>query len=86
MADKTGQTRRQQRISVDVEPTIHRKVRLAAAHLDITVERYVVEAIVERIRRDACESAELPEALTSANDPILADLWNNEFDAAYDRL
>lgn len=29
---------------------------------------------------------EEPAALTAGTDPVLADLWNNERDAAYDRL
>lgn len=44
------------------------------------------EAVVEPLCCDASECVEVPDVLTSANDPVLADLWDNEFDAAYDRL
>jgi predicted kinase len=44
------------------------------------------EAVVEPLRRDACEDVEVPDRLTSANDPPLADVFGNESDAAYDWL
>jgi hypothetical protein len=51
----------------------------------LTVSEYVLGAIDEWISRDLPESAEL-DRLTAATDPILADLWDNPRDAAYDRL
>lgn len=86
MTNAIGPKSKRPRISVDIEPALRRQLRLAAAQRDITIKQYVVEAIVERLRRDALEHVELPDVLTSANDPVLADLWDNEFDAVYDRL
>jgi uncharacterized protein (DUF1778 family) len=74
------------RISVDVVPEIRRRLRLAAARRDVSVQQYVVEAIEDRLREDLGEEAEELLALNTRADPLLADLWNNRKDAAYDRL
>jgi hypothetical protein len=73
------------RISVDVLPEVRRRLRLAAAKRDVTVRRYVLEAIEERLREDLGDD-EGTSALTGATDPVLADLWDNAKDSAYDRL
>jgi uncharacterized protein (DUF1778 family) len=73
------------RISVDVVPDVRRRLRLAAAKRDVTVGQYVLEAIEERLREDVGEEAELT-ALTAKTDPVLAALWDNPRDAAYDHL
>lgn len=73
------------RISIDVEPELRRRLRLAAAKRDLTVRRYVLEAIEERLSADLGDQrGEL--ALTSSSDPVLAELWDNPRDAEYDRL
>ena len=72
------------RISVDVLPDVRRRLRLAAAMPDVTVRRYVLDAIEERLREDLGDGDE--PALTRATDPVLAELWDNAEDAAYDRL
>jgi uncharacterized protein (DUF1778 family) len=73
------------RISVDVIPEVRRRLRVAAAKRDVTVRQYVLEALEERLREDLGEEAELT-ALTASTDPVLAELWDNPRDAAYDRL
>ena len=74
------------RISVDVLPEIRRRLRLAAAKHDLTVRQYVLEAIEERLREDLGEEDEGMLALTGKADPVLAELWDNPKDSAYDRL
>jgi uncharacterized protein (DUF1778 family) len=74
------------RISVDVLPEVRRRLRLAAAKRDLTVQQYVLEAIEEQLREDLGEEDEGVMALTAKADPVLADLWDNPKDAAYDRL
>jgi uncharacterized protein (DUF1778 family) len=74
------------RISVDVLPEVRRRLRLAAAKHDLTVRQYVLEAIEERLREDLGEEEEGMAALTAKTDPVLAELWNNPKDSAYDRL
>ncbi|HEV8639130.1 MAG TPA: hypothetical protein VG370_33400 [Chloroflexota bacterium] len=74
------------RISLDVDPELRRRVRLAAAMRDVTVRRYLLEAIEARLRDDLSEPDDEAVALTAAADPVLAELWDNDRDAAYDRL
>jgi uncharacterized protein (DUF1778 family) len=40
------------RISIDVQPAVRRRLRLAAAKRDLTVQQYVMDAIEERLRED----------------------------------
>ena len=74
------------RISVDVLPEVRKRLRLAAAKRDLTVQQYVLEAIEEQLREDLGEEDEGVMTLTATADPVLADLWDNPKDAAYDRL
>jgi uncharacterized protein (DUF1778 family) len=74
------------RISIDVQPELRRRLRLAAAKHDRTVRQYVLEAIEERLREDLGEESEGILALTAKTDPVLAELWDNKRDAEYDRL
>ena len=74
------------RISVDVLPEIRRRLRLAAAKRDLTVQQYVLDAIEEQLRKDLGEEDERVMTLTAKADPVLADLWDNPQDSAYDRL
>ena len=74
------------RISVDVSPGVRRRLRLAAAKRDVAVDRYVLEAIEERLRQDLDEEDKGMLGLTAKADPVLAELWNNSRDSAYDRL
>jgi hypothetical protein len=73
------------RISVDVSPTLRRRLRLAAAQRDLTVRQYLVEAIEERLREDLRGEGEEALALTAKTDPVLAELWDNPRDAQYER-
>jgi uncharacterized protein (DUF1778 family) len=74
------------RISIDVQPEIRRRLRLAAAKHDLSIRRYVLQAIEDRLREDLGDDAEGIATLTARTDPVLADLWDNPRDAAYDRL
>jgi uncharacterized protein (DUF1778 family) len=74
------------RISIDVDPEVRRRLRLAAAKRDQTVRQYLLEAIEERLMEDLGDGAEGMLALTGKTDPVLAELWNNPKDAGYDRL
>lgn len=74
------------RISLDVDPEVRRRIRLAAAKRDVSVRRYITEAVEERLREDIGDQDERITALTARADPVLAALWDNDKDAAYDRL
>lgn len=74
------------RISIDVVPETRRRLRLAAAKRDLTVREYVLQAIEERLQGDLGPQPDGLLALTAEADPVLAKLWDNPKDAAYDRL
>ena len=73
-------------ISLDVLPEVRRRLRVAAAKRDLTVRQYVLEAVEERLQEDLGDEGKRVLALTAKADPVLADLWDNLKDAAYDRL
>jgi hypothetical protein len=79
-------TAKRPRISVDIVPEVRRRVRLAAARRDVTVRQYVLEAIEGRLREDLGDDGEEFLTLNAKADPVLAELWDNPKDAAYDRL
>ncbi len=74
------------RISLDVAPALRRRVRLAAARRDVSIRQYLLDALQERLREDLGEDGAELVTLTAKADPVLAELWDNDKDAAYDRL
>lgn len=74
------------RISVDVRPELRRRLRVAAAKRDLTLQQYVRQAILDRLREDLGDGDETAWVLTAKTDPVLAELWDNPKDAEYDRL
>jgi hypothetical protein len=85
MARPLESSTKRPRINIDVLPEMGRRLRLAAAKRDLTVRQYVLEAIEERIRGDLGDG-EGVLALTAKVEPVLAELWDNRRDSAYDRL
>jgi len=76
------------RLTIDLPAEVKRRLRLVAAQRDVSIRQYVLETIEERLAKDWVELAEQEGllALTAQADPVLAELWDNEKDAAYDRL
>ena len=76
------------RLSIDLSFEARRRIRKAAAKRDLSVRQYVLEAVQERVKEDLGEEVERENllALTARADPVLAELWNNPKDAAYDGL
>ncbi|MEW6542671.1 MAG: hypothetical protein AB1411_03575 [Nitrospirota bacterium] len=76
------------RLSIDVPPQARRRIRIAAAKRDLPISQYVLEAVEARLKEDLGNEADQDHllALTSKADPVLAALWDNDKDAAYDRL
>lgn len=85
MARQVDPSAKRPRISVDVDPDLRRRIRLAAAKRDLTVSEYVLGAVDEWLRQDIGSEAEEAPVITAA-DPVLVKLWDNPKDAAYDRL
>jgi predicted transcriptional regulator len=76
------------RLTIELPAEVKRRLRLVAAQRDVAVRQYVLEMIEERLEKDWVEMAEQEGllALTAQADPVLAELWDNEKDAAYDQL
>lgn len=72
------------RISFEVEPELHRAVRVAAASRGMTVRRFMLEALEEYMRREADRRD--TEEVFAISLPALARDWDNELDAEYDEL
>ena len=63
-----------------------RRIRLAAARRDQSIRQYVWEAVEARLQDDLLrERSTGTPALTESSDPVLAELWDNPADAAYDK-
>ncbi|MFI5339824.1 MAG: hypothetical protein ACHQ7N_08295 [Candidatus Methylomirabilales bacterium] len=73
-------------ISIDVQPEVQRRLRLAAVKPNLTIRQYVLKAIEDRLREDRRDRTEGMLALTEKADPVLAQFWDNRRDAEYDRL
>lgn len=79
---------RRARLSIDVSRDARRRIHIAAAQRDQSIRDYVWEAVEARLKHDLPAAASAAEvvALDERADPVLADLWNNPRDAAYDEL
>ena len=86
MARPMESSAKRPRISIDVIPEVRRRLRLAAAMRDLTIRQYVLEAIEERLREDLGDESKGVLTLTGKADPVLAELWDNPRDSAYDRI
>ena len=80
-----GSSAKRPRISIDVQPEVRRRLRLAAAQRDLTIRQYVLEALEQRLRTDLGDG-DGTAVPTAPADPMLARLWDSRRDAAYDRL
>jgi len=76
------------RLTIDLPKETKRRLRLVAAQRDISMRQYLLETIEQQLAQDWIELAEQEGllALTAQADPVLAELWDNEKDAAYDQL
>ena len=76
------------RVTIDVPSDVKRRLRLVAAHREVSIRQYVLETIEQQLTQDWLELAEQEGllALSAESDPVLGALWDNEMDAAYDTL
>jgi predicted transcriptional regulator len=73
-------TAKRARLTIDLEPEVHARLKIVAARRRTTMRQYTVQAIHRQL------SEEPTEYLTAQEAPVLAELWNNPDDAAYDDL
>ena len=76
------------RLTVNVPLELKQRVQLICARRQLSMREYLTQALEERLASDVTLTAEGSNllALTARADPVLAELWTNEKDAAYDRL
>jgi len=75
-----------ERVSIDVQPEEHRQIKLFATLSGQTIREFVLESIRARMHREQ-ESREVSSLTKHLDtDPVLKAVWENERDAAYDRL
>lgn len=76
------------RLTVNVPLELKQRVQLICARRHLSMGEYLTEALEARLASDVA----LPDegsnllALTARADPVLAELWAHEKDAAYDCL
>jgi predicted transcriptional regulator len=83
-----GTISKRTRLTVDLPTELKQRLRMVAARRDVSIRQYVLETLEEQLDRDWVELAEQESllTLTAQADPVLAELWENDKDAAYDRL
>ena len=75
-----------ERLSIDVLPEEHKRIKAYAALHGETIREYVVESVRERLRQEAEERGLAVLTMNLNQDPVLKELWDNEKDAAYDKI
>ena len=75
-----------ERVSIDVRPGEHRQIKMFATLSGQTIREFVLESVRVRMHREQelREVSALTKHLDA--DPVLKAVWENERDAAYDRL
>ena len=75
-----------ERLSIDVFPEEHKRIKAHAALHGETIREYVIRSVRERLRQEA-EERELSALTMNLNqDPLLKELWDNEKDTGYDKI
>jgi len=82
MNNKKGYTRN--RLSIDIDPEEHQKLKLFAVLQGKTIREYVLESIRERLDRESEEKQLL--AMTTQINPVLKEVWNNKKDDIYNEI
>lgn len=75
-----------ERLSIDVLPEEHKRIKAYAALHGETIREYVVKSVRERLRQEAEERGLSALTMNLNQDPVLKELWDNEKDAAYDKI
>ena len=76
---------RRARLSIDMTHETRQRIRVAAERRNQSIRQYVSEAIEARLQQELAEdTSAAARALRASADPVLAELWDNPADAAYD--
>jgi len=82
MNDKKSYTRN--RLSIDIDPEEHQKLKVFAVLQGKTIREYVLESIRERLDRESEEKQLL--AMTTQINLALKEVWNNKKDDIYNEI
>lgn len=77
-------TAKRERLTIDLTPEEHRRIKSYAAYQGKTLKEFVVENIRTKIALDA-EQEDL-SMVTTKPTALMMEIWDNERDAAYDKL
>lgn len=72
------------RLSIDIDPEEHQKIKVFAILQGKTIREYVLESIRERLDRESEEKQLL--AMTTQINPVLKEVWNNKKDDIYNEI
>jgi len=72
------------RLSIDIDPEEHQKIKLCATLHGTSIKEYVLTSIRERLKRES-EERQL-SLMTSQITPALKEIWDNDKDEAYNEL
>jgi len=66
------------RLSIDIDPEEHQKIKVFAVLQGKTIREYVLESIRERLDRESEEKQLL--TMTTQINSVLKEVWNNKKD------
>ncbi|MCJ7472787.1 MAG: hypothetical protein MUP02_08275 [Actinobacteria bacterium] len=72
------------RLSIDIDPEEHQKIKVFAVLQGKTIREYVLESIRERLDREFEEKQLL--AMINQITPVLKEVWNNKKDDIYNEI
>lgn len=75
---------KRERLTIDLTPDEHRKIKSYAAYQGKTLKEFVVESIRTKMALDA-EQEDLNQILTNPT-ALMMEIWDNDRDAEYDQL
>lgn len=81
---KSGKNSVRNRLSIDVDPEEHQKIKVFATLHGTSIKNYVLTSIREQLKRDSEEEQLL--AMTNKITPALQELWDNDKDDIYNEL
>lgn len=73
-----------ERMSIDVFPEEHRRIKVFAALHGESIREFVLECVRDRLERES-ENNQLSEMTARISDSM-KEIWNNDKDAKYDEL
>jgi uncharacterized protein (DUF1778 family) len=84
--NKTNVEQKRERLSIDVLPEEHKKIKAYAAIYGETIREFILKSLRERLQREAEERSLADLTMHLDTDPVLNEIWNNDKDKDYDKL